>query len=79
VAGQEWDGTIKKELQAANLILLLVSADLLNSKYVREVEIPRAMERQQAGEAQVFPVILDETNWQGQPFARLKALPRADR
>jgi hypothetical protein len=75
VAGQEWDGTIKKELQAANLILLLVSADFLNSKYVREVEIPRAMERQQAGEAQVIPVILDETNWQGQPFVRLQALP----
>jgi hypothetical protein len=79
VAGQEFDGAIKKELQAANLVLLLVSADFLNSKYVREVEIPRAMERQEVGEAQVIPVILDETNWQGQPFARLTALPRDGR
>lgn len=73
--GQEWDGVINENLRSANLILLLVSADFLVSKYIRETEIRLAMDKQKAGEARVIPIILDETVWTGQPFAGLQALP----
>jgi hypothetical protein len=73
--GQEWDGVINEKLNSANLILLLISADFLLSKYVRETEIRLAISRQQAGDAVVIPVILDETDWKGSPFADFQALP----
>ena len=73
--GQDWDGVINENLKSANLILLLVSADALVSKYIRETEIRTAMDRSRAGHARVIPIILDETEWKGQPFADLQALP----
>ena len=57
-AGTEWDGTISEHLEEAGIILLLVSADFLATKYCRDVEIARAMERHEAGTARVIPVIL---------------------
>lgn len=75
LAGQDWDGVINENLQAANLILLLVSADFLNSRYVLNTEIPLAMDKHQSGQARVIPVILDETDWKMQPFKILQALP----
>jgi hypothetical protein len=73
--GQDWDGVINENLKSANLILLLVSADALVSKYIRETEIRIAMDRSREGDARVIPIILDETDWKGQPFASLQALP----
>ena len=34
IAGQEWDSNIKKEMQEADIILLLISADFNNSEYI---------------------------------------------
>src|SRR5262245_21888007 len=75
-AGQEWAGGINEHINSANVILLLVSADFLASTYCYEVEMRRAMERHEAREAQVIPVILRPCDWQGTPFDKLKALPK---
>jgi hypothetical protein len=45
-------------LNRANVILLLISADFLASDYCYDVEMKRAMERHEAGEAIVIPIIL---------------------
>ena len=34
LAGQEWDASIKKELETADIILLLISVDFNNSQYI---------------------------------------------
>jgi hypothetical protein len=75
-AGEEWDGVISKNLNEAGVILLLVSADFLASRYCRDVEVARAMERHAAGTARVIPVILRSVDWHTAPFAKLQALPR---
>ena len=75
-AGTEWDGAISKNLEEAGIILLLVSADFLASRYCRDVEIKRAMERHEAGTARVIPVILRPVDWHTAPFGKLQALPR---
>jgi hypothetical protein len=75
-AGTEWDGTISENLDRADVILLLVSADFIASKYCRDVEVARAMERHEAGSARVIPVILRPVDWHTAPFGRLQALPR---
>src|SRR3954454_3098315 len=75
-AGTEWDGAISENLDKAGIILLLVSADFLASRYCRDVEIERAMERHEAGTARVIPVILRPVDWHTAPFGKLQALPQ---
>src|SRR3954454_19773815 len=75
-AGTEWDGAISAHLEQAGIILLLVSADFLATRYCRDVEIKRAMERHEAGTARVIPVILRPFDaWHTTPFGKLQALP----
>jgi hypothetical protein len=74
-AGEEWAGQIDVHLEAADVILLLVSSDFLASRYCYDVEIKRALERHAAGEAVVIPIIIRPVHWEGAPFSRLQALP----
>lgn len=76
-AGTEWDGAINAHLDSAQVILLLISPDFLASKYCWDTEVKRAIERHEAGEARVIPVILRPVDsWQKAPFGRLQALPK---
>ena len=74
-AGTDWAGQIDQHLDEAQIILLLVSPAFLASDYCYDVEVARALERHQAGEALVIPVILRPCDWGGSPFAKLHALP----
>ena len=73
--GTEWEGQINQHLNFAHIIFLLVGSDFLASDYCYDVEMTRAMERHEKGEARVIPIILRACDWQGAPFATLKALP----
>jgi TIR domain len=75
LAGEEWDDAIKKELQEADIILLLISADFLATDYIWNVEIETAMQRHERGEARVIPVFLRPCDWSGLTFSKLNGLP----
>src|SRR5690349_20333746 len=74
-AGEEWKGKIDANLNSADIILLLISADFFNSDYCRDVELRRAMARHEQGEAVVIPVILRPSPWKKATFSKLQALP----
>jgi RNA polymerase sigma factor (sigma-70 family) len=76
IAGQPLDEAIGGQLDHADIILLLVSSDFLASEYCYGVEVQRAMERHQRGEAVVIPVVLRRCDWKSAPFGGLLALPR---
>jgi len=76
VPGEHLDHSIDRHLEAADIILLLVSADFLASDYCYDVEVRRAMKRHNSGQARVIPVILRPCDWRAAPFSRLLALPR---
>lgn len=73
--GEELHGQISDQLNEADIILLLVSADFLASDYCYDIEMARAMERHEQGEARVIPIILRPCDWQGAPFGKLMAVP----
>jgi hypothetical protein len=75
-AGQDRIQEVDAHLNAAKIILLLVSADFLASDDLYEVEMTRAMERHVSGEARVIPIILRPCDWQAAPFGSLQELPR---
>jgi TIR domain len=75
-AGTEWAGAIDAHLNSAQVILLLISANFLASDYCYDKELMRAMERHEAGEARVIPIILKPSDWTSAPFGKLQALPK---
>jgi len=74
--GDEWEKSISGNLDKADVILLLVSIDFINSTYCYDVELENAMERHSKKEAVVVPIILRSCLWQHTPFAKLLALPK---
>ncbi len=75
-AGSEWAQAIDDHLNSAQVILLLISPDFIASDYCFDIELQRAMERHEAGEACVIPVILRPVDWSGAPFGKLQAFPK---
>lgn len=72
---EEIGGEIDRHLESADIILLLVSPDFLNSDYCYNIEMKRAMEHHEHGEARVIPTILRPCDWKSAPFGKLKAIP----
>lgn len=78
--GDDWKNRIDENLNKADIILLLISPSFGDSNYCYDIEMKRALERHENGEATVVPVILrPSSNWQKTPFGRLQALPRDGR
>jgi len=75
VPGQKWDGEISDHLVNADLVLLLVSKDFINSDYIWSHELDVAMKRHAHGEASVVPVMLRAVDITDAPFAALQGLP----
>ncbi len=61
--GERWDERLKDELHQADIFLLLVSECFLDSDYVHEVELPKALALRNEGKAEVFPIILRDCLW----------------
>src|SRR5258708_22362140 len=74
-AGTEWEQEIKEHLNSAQIVLLLVSPDFMDSDYCYSIEMKRALERHARGEAKVIPIILRPVYWHGEPLGKLQALP----
>ena len=80
VPGQAWGQAIDKNLTTADLVLLLVSTDFIGSDYIWGVELAQAMQRQQAQQCEVVPIIvravdIDPADADDLPFLKLQALP----
>jgi hypothetical protein len=73
--GGDIDTHISAELDAADLIILLVSSDFIASEYCYGTEMKRALELHQTGSAKVVPIIVRPCDWTTSPLGRLKALP----
>jgi internalin A len=68
--GSEWDDAIRKEMKDADIVILLLSTAFFGSPYIQGVELQEARRRQQIGEAEILPVLLEPT----EAFAQQKWL-----
>jgi hypothetical protein len=66
--GEHLDTAIEKELAAADLVILLVSPDFINSDYCTEKEMQRAFARTKDGRCNVAAVILKPCAWRDIPI-----------
>lgn len=74
-AGKELYNEIDSNMESADIILLLISPYFIASDYCYNIEMERAIERHNNGEARVIPVILHPCDWQRAPFGILRATP----
>jgi formylglycine-generating enzyme required for sulfatase activity len=71
-----WSDEIDKHLNSCQIILLLVSPDFVSSDYCYDIEMKRALERHNLGEAYVIPIILRPVDWSISPFSHIQSLPK---
>ena len=72
--GKNWNKEIQKQLNNADIILLLMSPDFIASRYAYK-EMEKASKMNENGSAEVFPVILRYCGWERTPVGELQALP----
>jgi TolA-binding protein len=75
IAGEDWAQQIDIHLNTAHIILLLISSNFMASGYCYGIEMKRALERHERGEAHVVPVLLRPVLFTEAPFAKLQMLP----
>jgi hypothetical protein len=77
----EWDDTIKRELEEMDIFVPLVSGPVFGSEYIQKIELKRAKKRYLAGEILVVPIVIYNTNLREKcPFLhRLNLFPARDR
>ena len=78
--GADWGTEIDLNLKRAELVLLLVSKDFIESDYIMGVELAAAMQRHATQTASVVPIIvravdLDPEDADVLPFLKLQGLP----
>jgi tetratricopeptide (TPR) repeat protein len=66
---------VDAHLNIAHIILLLFSVDFVGSDYSYGAEMQYALERHEAGEAIVIPIIVRPSLWEGNAFSTLSVLP----
>jgi hypothetical protein len=74
--GSDWNAEISARLDAANLVLLLLSPEFLDSDYCFGVEVDRCLARLKTGTLKVVPVLLRPCLWEDSPFSELQIIPR---
>lgn len=76
LAGAQWEREIERELNTADIILLLISPAFIASDYCWSKEMQWAITRHMTGEARVIPILLKQTSgWETTPLGALQALP----
>ncbi|WP_437728605.1 tetratricopeptide repeat protein [Sorangium sp. So ce861] len=78
-AGEEPALEARARLEAADIVVLLVSPDLLASDRHHHEEAARALARSSAGEVVIVPVPVRHCDWSWTGFGRLKPLPAGGR
>jgi WD40 repeat protein len=73
-AGKNQEQEIEDHLQRADIVLLLISPDLISSEYYDNI-INQTLERCKTGNVRFIPIYLRPANWQDKRFAALTPLP----
>lgn len=62
--GEEWEVSIKKNLKASEIILVLVSKYCLNSDFIQTQELQMALTKMKEGNARIVPIIVSSCLWE---------------
>ncbi|MCP5518558.1 MAG: toll/interleukin-1 receptor domain-containing protein [Verrucomicrobiales bacterium] len=67
-AGDDWQGEIEAAMERCRLAVLLVSADFLQSKFIKTREVPALLRRREKDGMRVVPILLGSCVWRRIPW-----------
>jgi formylglycine-generating enzyme required for sulfatase activity len=71
--GEEWEKIIEQHLRSADLFLVLLSVDALNSSFIQKTELKTALQKK----GRIVPILVRNCYWVSIPiFAGLQGLPK---
>ena len=73
--GATWEKELMDNLNEADIIILLLSADFFASDYIWEVELPIIQQRYEDGSAKVFPILIRPCDWKSTPISKIQVVP----
>ncbi len=76
LAGEEWKDQIDENLEAADIIIFLISSSFLASNYCFDVEVETAMKKQALGTAAIISIIVRPCDWHECKFSKFQAVPK---
>ena len=75
--GDDWFPAIEQAIADSNIALLMISADFLDSDFIRREEVPRLLERRQEEGLRVLPIIVGPCSWREVGWlSRMNVMPR---
>ena len=74
LAGADRNAEIERNLNTAQIILLLLSADFFASEHCYDV-MTRALQQHKEDNIRVIPILLRPVDWEDSPVSALQALP----
>lgn len=76
LSGGTYASDIANQIDNAQIILLLISQDYIDSDQCYNIEMSKALERREAEKIRVIPVYLSAIiDWENMPFGKLRPLP----
>jgi tetratricopeptide (TPR) repeat protein len=72
-----WEDDIEQAMDEAQLAVVLLTKEALESEFILTKELPRLSERQQRDKLPVFPVICEPCDWRAHDWLRATQAPNA--
>ena len=63
--GGDWLKAIFDAIDRGSVIVLMVSANSLTTKFILDTEVPRMLAQREAGLAQIYPIVIKPCDWEG--------------
>lgn len=76
--GADWDSAIKRNMQEANVFLLLLSSDFIASSYIWHKELNKAIEKRDRNEATIIPIYMRPFDFTATRFTETEMIPKND-
>lgn len=74
IPGKKWEPEILQKLERASIVVLLLSNDFIRSDYCMQKEMVRALERDQAGECAIVPIVVRACAFTKLELGKLQAI-----
>jgi len=71
-AGIEFEPEITSAIERADIAILLISPDFLDSKFIKNKELPRILEKQTEYTLKIFPIIIKSSSWKNVEWVAIR-------
>lgn len=76
LTGEVWEEKEKEAIEAAHIIIFLISPDFIHSDYLNDVHLAQALEHYRQGAVVIVPIIIRPVDLSMLPISKFQALPK---